>query len=105
MDPHDAETRRWKEKVDKERPAYIFNEHREFVRKHFSIDVWTFNARLPTLGILQALVKWQRDKPRNTIVAYMTLPDNVKCRIPQTLQNIHEVEPPLHRQFQLPCLN
>lgn len=80
--PHDSKTLSWMKKGGMERPTCIFNEHREFVRNHFGIDVWTSNVRLPPLRatLVTQSDEWKSNESQNTTLAYMTLPNNVSSR-------------------------
>ena len=81
LDPHDTKIRAWVKIVDTARSDCIFNEHREFVRNHFGIDIWISNFPLPSLSNPPAGEEWKRGESQNTTMAYMTLPENASSRV------------------------
>ena len=80
VDSHDIAVVNWAERVDTELATCIFNKHREFVRHHFGVDVWTSNVRLPPKSNTVKADMWKLHESQNTTVAYMTLPENVSSR-------------------------
>ena len=79
-EPHITKVRKWVKRTDTERSNCIFNEHREFVRNQFGIDIWTSNVRIPPLINHQADEQWKQGESQRTAMAYMTLPDKASSR-------------------------
>jgi hypothetical protein len=71
---HDRQCLSWIERVNTDLPTCIFNELQAFMRSHFGIDVWTSQVRLPSLSLPPVDQAWKQHLPRNTTLAYLTLP-------------------------------
>jgi hypothetical protein len=79
QEPHDNKITEWIEKVDEQNSMDIsfFEEHQEFVRDLFGINVWITNVRLPPLSdAVPKVESWKLSEAHDTTLAYMTLPDD-----------------------------
>jgi hypothetical protein len=81
-DAHDNKVERWVNKVDTQLPSCIFQKNQEFVKSHFGIDIWISKVRLPPASdSADKTGSWALlDEARYTILAYMTLPNNLWSR-------------------------
>ena len=81
-DAHGNKGERWENKVVTHLPTCVFKKHQGFVKSHFGIDIWISKVRLPPPSdSADKTGRWALlDEARYTILAYMTMPNNVSSR-------------------------